>query len=131
MITVVQGDRKNNVIIGGFYRRGDGSIVKTHGTPTVDTVAWVMDGKVFGTSTRDEMDTWEELKLRDFPNAKDPLLPYGFDLLWDCHTLGQFLAQYGDNRKVMKEGREMAKEYGIDLRKPDTVRAYNDGFYRG
>lgn len=123
----IQGDQhKNTVVIGGFYRRRDGSIVLTHGG-NKDHVYWRTDNEKSGTATREEMDTWEYLpELRDFPNAEDPGLPYEFDLYWDCHTLSQFWSEGSDAPGPDDHlVRDLCHQYKLDLRDPQTVRDYN------
>lgn len=129
--TPPQVEHKNNVVVGGFYRMPDGRIVKTYGGGG-EFVRWYTDGpRESGQSTRAEMDEWEYLEgMQDFPNATDPLLPYEFDLNWDVHTLGQFLSEGSDAPGIDNPHvQEICQYHGIDLRNPDTIRAYNDKAY--
>jgi len=131
MILAKQGNRKNTVIIGGFYRMTDGRIICTYGGGS-DFVRWYTNGpRESGQSTRDEMDEWEYLEgMQDFPDAEDPRLPYDFDLWWDVHTLSQFLSEGSDAPGIDDpDVQEICRAYGIDLRKPETIRAYNDKIY--
>jgi hypothetical protein len=62
--------------------------------------------------------TWKHRRdLTDFPNAKDPLLPYVFDLFWDIKHLSELkraLANpYFDDIDALKsevEGQPLVKE---------------------
>lgn len=75
------------------------------------------------------MDTREYLEgARDFPDAKDPRLPYEFDLWYAVHTLGQLVSEFDGLANCLKHKhlRALCKTYGINLRKPQTIRDYNE-----
>lgn len=110
--------------VNGFYRQPDGLIVRIYGE-TDGQAHWVTDDKKYGSTLLSEAETWTLLLLRDFPDASDPRLPYGFDLLWSCRTIGQLMYQYGGNKKVMREAAELAADYGFDLQDVTTIRDYN------
>jgi hypothetical protein len=58
--------------------------------------------------------------VQDFPNAKNPRLPYAFDLLWDLKYYSQLKGSV-----LTKKHHDCAKQHGIDLADPETVREYN------
>lgn len=131
LLAKIQGDEhKNTIIIGGYYRRPvEGDVVLTYGG-SKDWVHWQTDDhQSHGRSSRDEMDTWEFLEgVRDFPDAKDPRLPYEFDLHYDVHTLSQLVSEFNGLANCLKDKhiKAMCKSYGIDLRNPQTIRDYNE-----
>ena len=123
------GEHKDMVL--GFYRRPvDGDTVLTS-CYINGMVQWQTDGGEYGTVTRDEMDTWEFLVgARDFPDAKDPRLPYEFDLWYDVHRVSQLVQEFGGWGNVLEDEhiRALCTTYGIDLRDPQTIRDYHAGF---
>ena len=127
MISISIGN--SDVVAGIFYRKPDGTIVSTYGIGP-EGISWrEEDHDKHGCAPYAEVATWVPMRhLRDFPEAQDPMLPYEFDLYWDCHTLGQFLSEYRGDRKVMASARKLAAHYGINLRKPQTVRDYNKNY---
>lgn len=80
-----------DVIIGIHYERPDGVIVMTCGYNALDKlVSWGDNDGDQGEATLDEFKTWKERRdLNDFPNSKDPVLPYDFDLVYDMKNLSQ------------------------------------------
>lgn len=76
------------IVIGGFYEMPDGTVAKTYGWDGKGrTVAYFLDGDAgYGSVAADELESsWRRRPdLRDFPDAKDPALPYVFDLNWDA-----------------------------------------------
>lgn len=132
IIGKVQGDEhKNTILMGGFYRRPvEGDVVMTWGFGPGYVVYASEDGPG-ARATRDEMDTWDFLEgARDFPNAKDPRLPYEFDLYYDVHRLSQLIHDFGGLESALRADhiKALCKSYGIDLRDPQTIRDYNAKF---
>ncbi len=80
--------KKAAIVIGGFYQMPNGIVAKTYGwNGERRTVAYFLDGdEGYGSVAADELESsWRRRPdLRDFPNAKDPALPYVFDLNWDA-----------------------------------------------
>lgn len=74
-----------NDTIGIFYELPNGKIAKTIGWNKVQKIIiYYFEGLPFTTVSEDEFQTWKpRTDLKDFPNAKDPRLPYIFDLYWD------------------------------------------------
>ena len=122
---------RNKVVGGGFYRRPiEGDVVLTYGGSD-EWVHWQTDDGLYGRATRNEMDTWDFLEgARDFPDAKDPRLPYEFDLYYDVHRVSQLAREFGGLEYALKDDHimGMCESYGIDLRNPQTIRDYNAKF---
>jgi len=104
----------NRLVVGGYYRnnlsnrivyitgagplgvsgREDGGLDKNLGTPKEFHQEWVLT------------------EFRDFPNAKDPRLPYVFDLFWDLKYTSEL------KRELLKpdcdqEIKDKARELGL------------------
>jgi len=68
------------------------------------------DNKIRSTS-EDKWFTWKPRRdLRDFPNAKDPRLPYVFDLFWDLKYKSQLYNAISDESDFSSEEIEAIKE---------------------
>ena len=77
------------VYVGVMHERPDGVIVRTYGAGT-NRVSWYDDNDNRGHATHAEYATWKPRPdLADFPNARDPRLPYVFDLYWDIKYLSE------------------------------------------
>lgn len=75
-----------DTIIGGFYQTPRG-IVRTYAW-TGGEILYYFDDDLRYSASPEEAKAWIHLpELRDFPNARDPLLPYDFDLCWDIKYL--------------------------------------------
>ncbi len=77
---------ESNLTVGVFYELPDGRITKTYGGNSVKReVSHYFDKENSNTiSSFEEVKLWKKRKdLKDFPNARDPKLPYEFDLNWD------------------------------------------------
>lgn len=77
------------ILVGIHHERPDGSIVRSYGAGP-DYVLWYDNDRNYGKATHAEYATWKHRRdLKDFPNARDPLLPYVFDLYWDIKYLSE------------------------------------------
>jgi len=107
-----------NRTIGIYYELPNGKIVYTHsymGNGIKNTISYYFDDDE-GSKTvdQDEFDTWKPRKdLKDFPNAKDPRLPYVFDLYWDIKYTSQLKQELSLGHPDEKEIREKMKELNI------------------
>lgn len=107
----------NDVVVGAHYELPDGRIVRTFGYNGIKkTLSYYFDdGKGGRTVTLDVFNTWKIRRdLKDFPNARDPLLPYVFDLLWDIKytsDLKQELHDHPDKDDII----HYMKKYKIEL----------------
>jgi hypothetical protein len=89
----IQGT-SDSLVIGGYYEIPDGHIVLTHGWNGTDkTVSYYFDDdKEMYSALPSQWETWKLRRdLQDFPNARDPRVPYVFDLNWDIKTRSQLL----------------------------------------
>ena len=75
------------IVIGLYYEKQDGKIVKAYGWDTKSYSCYYLDdqGNRKNFSARPlETTSWKLRKdLNDFPNTRDPKLPYIFDLMYD------------------------------------------------
>jgi len=102
----------DDICVGIHYERPDGTIVKTFSCNTMTKlVGWRDDDTHEGEVSFDEFRNWKARRdLKDFPNAKDPILPYDFDLIFDLKYTSQL-------KQVLKNDPdpgivEMALEFG-------------------
>jgi len=103
-------------VIGAFYELPNGQIAKTIGwNGKKKTILYYFDdGQGSHTINEDETKEWKYLKLYDFPNARDPKLPYVFDLLWDIKYTSDLVRELNghyDEESI----REEMKNYKIQL----------------
>ena len=103
-------------VVGAFYERPNGEIIYTYGWNGINhTLQYYTDGGPGRSAPEKEVETWKPLDIRDFPNAKDPRLPYTFDLLWDIEYMSQLRRELKGHPEE-KEIRETMKEYGVELK---------------
>jgi len=118
LINIVKQLNKMNQTIGIYYELPDGKIVYTYRymrNGIKNTISYYFDDNE-GSKTvdQDEFDTWKPRKdLKDFPNAKDPRLPYVFDLYWDIKYTSQLKQKLRLGHPDEKEIREKMKELNI------------------
>ncbi len=107
---------KENNIIGIFYEKPDGTIVKSigwHGkTGTFD----IMEEDNSYVISDNEFQTYKPRPdLEDFPNAKNPILPYDFDLCYDIKYKSQLREKIKQLEEELKDLRELMNVYNIKL----------------
>nr|WP_250807790.1 hypothetical protein [Neorhizobium tomejilense] len=115
--------------LGGFHEMPDGSISRSTGWNGDDrTVLFYLDdGAGTRTATEDEFWSWKPRPdLSDFPNARDPLLPYRFDLFWDIKTLSQlkFVIEEGEHEDmsaILAATAEEGIDVGLDIASAPSV----------
>jgi hypothetical protein len=106
----------DSIIIGGFHELPDGRIIRSFGW-TGDKILYYFDDD----SGRHEVShkaysTWKPREdLSDFPNARDPLLPYDFDLLWDIKSISQLKSALKNGHPDSHEILEMMDYYKIKI----------------
>lgn len=103
-----------NKTVGIFYELPDGRIAYTYGfTPQI--IMYYFDDDQGGRSvTQEDFQTWKPRSdLKDFPNARDPRLPYEFDLYWDIKHVSEL-------RRIIETGhgdidmmKKLMLEHGI------------------
>lgn len=78
------------IVIGVMYEAPDGRIARTFGwSGKTGLVRYYFDDGEGGRDIpKTEFRAWKRREdLNDFPNARDPRLPYVFDLFWDIKYL--------------------------------------------
>ena len=78
------------VVIGSFYQRSADpmDVVYTVGGGRGNIHGYDAKLESFST-TNEEVLTWTQLAVNDFPNSSDPRLPYVYDLHWDIKRVSQ------------------------------------------
>lgn len=76
----------DHIVVGAYYELPNGKIAYIYGYHGLKrVVSYYFDDNQGGRSISfEKVKSWKKRnKLKDFPNAKDPKLPYVFDLFWD------------------------------------------------
>jgi len=76
----------DHIVVGAYYELPDGKVAYIYGYHGLKrAVSYYFDDDHGGRSTSfEKVKSWKRRdELKDFPNARDPKLPYVFDLLWD------------------------------------------------
>lgn len=105
-----------NIVVGVFYETPEHKIAKTYGYNAKDrkVMYYFDDGKGTHVVGVDEFSKWRHRQdLEDFPNARDPLLPYVFDLLWDIKHQSQLKTALLNNHKDIGLIKEQMDKTGI------------------
>lgn len=106
----------DQIVIGTFYELPCGKIARTFSSGPTGVGYYLDDGnpsKVI--SAQEIVESWLLRRdLKDFPQARDPILPYCFDLFWDIKytsELKRVLASkdHDDYEQVLA----MAKDHGF------------------
>lgn len=112
-------DKTVDVVIGAFYELPDGRIARTYGWSGADRmVSYYFDtDEPAGSIFEGDMANWKHRRdLNDFPNARDPRLPYVFDLHWDLKHISELenTLRSGAHDDI-DEIRMMAAEHGLPV----------------
>ena len=114
------------IIIGVFYELSDGSIVKTIGWDgrVEEIISFYHEGQPVETILKSETKDWKHRPdLKDFPNAKDPRLPYVFDLFWDLKYTSEIIELFNGElwwlENDILEIAEKLKEHGLAFLIPE------------
>ena len=111
----------DNFSIGdAYYELPNGKIARAiswHGGRNGDnpSVGYYFDDDKGGrVALEEEWSKWKRrLDLRDFPNARDPRLPYVFDLLWDIKYIS-------DLKRALEQGEITTQDIqGVFIKKDD------------
>lgn len=91
----------NEPIIGMFYQTPAGKIIYTYmGGP--EGIGAYEEGKSPRQYSYAEMANMKPLpKIRDFPNAQDPRLPYVYDLHWDIKRVSELKRAIEEDTEVL------------------------------
>lgn len=107
-----------DVVVGALYERSDGSIIRTyHWDGTEKTISYFDETmKKSYSADLKEFNTWKlRCDLHDFPNPKNPLLPYDFDLCWDIQYMSQLKRALQHNHPDKNEILEMMIIHNITI----------------
>lgn len=112
-------EKREDVVIGGFYELPNGRIAKTYGWNGITRmVAYYFDtDEPRGQVSEADIKSWKRrFDLHDFPNARDPLLPYEFDLLWDIKHMSELENVLSEGiHEDIKEIRSLVSKRGISV----------------
>ena len=79
-----------SIRLGSYYATDTGEIVYAYGVREGKVMYRYEDDTDTPEVTIDDVnERWKLTDLRDFPNARDPRLPYVFDLFWDIKYLSE------------------------------------------
>ena len=79
-----------SIRLGAYYATENGSIVYVYGISEGKVMYRYEDDTDTPEVTLDDVnERWKLTDLRDFPNARDPRVPYVFDLFWDIKYLSE------------------------------------------
>lgn len=79
-----------SIRLGSYYETDNGEIVYVFGVRDGTVMYRYEDDTDTPEVTLDDVnERWKLTDLRDFPNARDPRLPYVFDLFWDIKYLSE------------------------------------------
>ena len=104
------------IFIGSLHELPDGRIAMTVGyyNPIKTITYHFDDDKGLREVSYEEYKTWKLRRdLKDFPNARDPLLPYDFDLLFDIKWTSQLKQALAEGHPEAKLMRELLSELGM------------------
>ena len=102
-----------SVHINRFFKKPTGAIIKTY-IFSDGRVGYYDNDKCCGDVSIEEYKTWELLDIADFPNARDPKLPYVFDLRWDLKYMSDLSREINYHPEKV-EILNMMKKYNIKL----------------
>jgi hypothetical protein len=109
---------KNSVAAGVHYELPGGKIAYTYGfDDTKKTVMYRFDDDKGGrTADYATVKAWKPRPdLKDFPNARDPRMPYYFDLVWDLKYTSDVRAALDSGHDESEKIRAALREHGIVL----------------
>jgi hypothetical protein len=121
IIMTSRDSAESTINIGRFYELPDGRIAFAFGWDAKSkNVRYRFDDDSGSHSvlSTELIDTWRpRLDLEDFPNARDPRLPYVFDLIWDVKTRSALVSLLVDKNldNEEKEIWEIMLKQGITL----------------
>lgn len=111
--------QESNIVVGIFYELPDGRIVRTFRWDgrTKEVGYYFDDGEGGRTAPETEVEeTWKQRRdLADFPNARDPRLPYSFDLFFDIKYTSELQRALTEGHDDLDEIKKMMKERGITV----------------
>lgn len=101
------------IVIGIYYETPNGKIAKTYSCSNKSkTVGYYFDeDSGYGHVDFESFKHWKPRRdLNDFPNARDPRVPYIFDLYWDIKHLSE-LKKAARDHEDSEEIKQTIKEH--------------------
>jgi hypothetical protein len=114
----MQKGESDHIVVGAYYKLPNNSISYIYGCHGLKReISYYFDDDEGGKKASfEKVKSWKIRKdLKDFPDAKDPKLPYVFDLFWDIKhesELKKLIAEHSENwlkhegviEEIYKEG---------------------------
>lgn len=96
-----------SIRLGSYYETDTGEIVYVFGVRDGTVMYRYEDDTDTPEVTLDDVnERWKLTDLRDFPNARDPRVPYVFDLFWDIKYLSELKHELAKMADAMLKARE-------------------------
>ena len=112
--TVAQPD----FIVGALYELPTGTIARSFGSGPNGIQYYFDDSKGGRLASHEEVKAWKHrADLNDFPNARDPILPYVFDLEWDIKFRSELVQVLTDGHPQEKAIIDAVIRNNVDLGK--------------
>lgn len=115
----------SDIVIGLYCEAPDGQIARTFGWGGASgMISYYFDDDRGGRTVHvDEFRASWRMRpdLADFPEARDPILPYTFDLFWDAKRRSDLVTLLADGTEE-DEVRKAMEDHGIVLTETETDR---------
>jgi hypothetical protein len=111
-------ENKNQFVIGAFYELPDGRIARTFGWDgkTREAAYYFDTDEPRRSANEEEIAAWVRRDdLTDFPNARDPRVPWNFDLHWDIKHLSELKRALRFGHEDIDEIRAMVVEHNLPI----------------
>jgi hypothetical protein len=106
-----------DIHIGIYYELPDGRIAYTYGWNGIEKeVSYQFENGKFGTVSDIVFQAWKPRRdLKDYPNSKDPALPYEFDLHYDLKRMSDLIrfVDQEDDPKILQHLRLLVGKHKI------------------
>lgn len=105
-------------IVGVLYELPSGKIARSFGSGPSGVQYYFDDGKGGHLASHEEVKAWKHrADLNDFPNARDPRLPYTFDLHWDIKHRSELVQALADGHEDRQDMLKAVVQHQVDLGK--------------
>lgn len=115
----IPNSESSRLVIGMLYELPDGRVARTYGSfERGAKIGYYFDDDSGNhlADTADVVSNWKPREdLEDFPNARDPILPYEFDLFWDIKHRSQLVSALSDGHADRKAIFEAVARTGVEL----------------
>lgn len=108
------------LIAGVYYLTADNNIIYSYGFTETCLLAYDDNNKSYKINLTESSTLKLLNKVQDFPNAKNPKLPYEFDLNWDIKRSNE-LAREIDNPALLSLLRSYIPKNTCDLSNPNNI----------